>query len=380
MRAEQGDKDSIEKVKHLSVKERRAAEEYQTEAKHLRQSASQGDIDVLIALKVATAQTDRSEYLRRFYKYFNIEQSSNADFPITIFDVTKAPVPVHFKNIYWINDSTIVYETNEKPPAPLGQGQFYTGSTFPISLDLKTLSKEPLSKELFEEIKESNPEYRFLSDASDLCQKMFPGDLRACYKIWDETEAARQKDKKISNTDTFDPKIIVIKRDSGEEKTIAVHKPVYPPTFHYDKFSHQYWANTGQTVWKYDEKFNLVSVSDYPNGWWSPSHCYQSHWSYSWEPNCLDSGLEHSTKYGFLIVEDFMISDIDKPEIKRLNAGGILLTTPQGKIYKLQDMQLFGSKFSVSPDGCHALFVKDNGNKSQNLAMIELCSFFEKSK
>lgn len=380
LRAEQGDKDSIEKIRHLSAAERQAAEEYQAEAKHLRLSASQGDIDALIALRAATSETAPAEYVKRFYKYFNIQLSSDTDFPVTIFDVAEAPVPAHIKNIYWLNDATIVYETYEKPPAPLGQGQFYAGSIFPISLDLKSLSKERLSKELLEEIKESNPEYRFLSDASDWCQKMFPGDLRACYKIWDETESVRQKAKSNNNSDTFDPKIIVIKRDTGEEKTLVVDKPIYPPTFHYDKFSRQYWASTEQTVWKYDEKFNLVSVSNYPNGWWSPSRCYQSHWSYSWEPNCFDSNLEHSTKYGFLIVKDFMISDIDKPEIKRFNAGGILLTTPQGKIYKLQDMQIFGSKFSVSPDGCHALFVKDNGNKSQNLAMIELCSFFEKSK
>lgn len=393
--AERGDEYAKSRLNTISEENKSITLDYMAAAQKLRKTVDQGDIAALISLRIATPQTDRDEYLHQFYKNKNITEASLADFPVKIFDNEDVPLPTTGVGaIFWLDNDTIIYKaSDDKPLVDSSTAESAPTNEFIISVNLNSFAKKSASNAgLIAASQENYLQHARYGTPLQGCQILLENDGHACRE-----KIVVDIATKSTYEDDFDPKVIIVKKDTGEEKKLIFDRPVYPLEFHFDRFSNSYWISSEKKVWRFDRAFNKLSEESYPKGIWGAFECRQSHWRYSWALPC--NFLEFSVKHGFLISGRAVISDRDNSRKDLFSTEGLFLATKDGQAFKMpDDIDEVGRGISVSPDGCKAVFIKFykprpkmrsgdsmsgdelNRLREAKLGVVNVCQFFEKNK
>jgi len=406
--AQKGDTLSKSRLKKISVEKQKRAQAYVPEALKLWQGhdtlnkrAARDDLDALVTLGRALPSTDRAAYLALYDKKHNVIDPPEGAFPVTVFDNDDVPLPD--SKFVWLDNNTVIYHQYKEEP-PTDRFQLYQAKAHAvkelkppptpvlqprqesfISVNLVTLEKKTdCTKKDMENSHPHMPDGKNAMrrmDRRTMCPNLIPGDGYACYT---PTPQGIQK-QPLWNNPYY--RSVTVTRDDGSQKTFHFDRAIFPLRFHYNAFSNQYWIASENKVWRFDRKFEHVTEELYP---FKPS---------GREREFVNHGigrvpanyLKYSTRHGFLIRAHFSSPNLYDEYDTVFQGNGIFLLQKNVKslrVYTGWQNNIGDNSFSISPDGCKALFLKYGKVTKKrkeaivysslygieaNVAMIDLC-------
>jgi hypothetical protein len=369
---------------------------------------------VIAVLIVVTAGAVRAETLtddqikmaiqqdrERLFKKYNITVAKSGEYPVTIFDNDKVPLPDAnlIDPFKWVDNDTLIYQKNEKSifdsivtvnlktfelkkVADDGAGLCYDTETHRIEYSARSpngghslikygVLGQPLKTQEYSDDDFKSGLYPYYVNSFDCTFYTPRPDLGKAERLLRVEDGSVKGELKDPATNIETPGVYIFTKKDGTEKKLEFGAAP-SRILHYDYFSHLYWIthitpDHKLAVMRLDKNFDIVKEEMYPSG----------------------------TEYGIFSVRRGFISAFVSPA---RNMDGKLIRGKAGEIYNsmggmvlvtqtpglLEILEGDVSKISVSPNGCRAVFLyTQNINKPSpgQVGVIDLCkNFYEGEK